>query len=289
MDNDTLIASFSKYLKKKDKTFSTISAYTKDIIQLSTILENKNLLETNEEEIRSVLKTWIYNGVYSTKTVSRKLNSIRTFYLYLIEKRLITLSPAENIRHPKFRSEKQKIIAKNEYGEVINRCNDNLKTLTMFIVLLQTGIRISELSRLKIKDLILTNNGSFLIISKFSSQNERKIVLNSSAEKALRLYFSTLGKRNENHPLFSTKTGKFIQIRNIRSALDRAMAKAKLKNYCVNDIRNTFIVHQLSNGYDIKKLAEYVGHKTSVTTSRYLELMKKQYKSKRVSEIPTDL
>jgi site-specific recombinase XerD len=86
-------------------------------------------------------------------------------------------------------------------------------------------------------------------------------------------------------PLFATKNGKPIEIRNVRSYIDKAIVKAKLRDTCVNDLRNTFIVYQLLNGMSISKLAEIVGHKSTMTTIRYLELLSKKYKPSGMDEV----
>lgn len=284
MNDETLINNFSSYLRRKNKTKSTIMAYVKDIEQLSEAVPNKSLTEITEEDIRFNLKNWVYNGTFSTKTVSRKLNSIRTFYNYLVEKKEIVASPANNIHHPKFRTEKPRILTKSEYNSLREQCSDNLKFLTIIEVLLQTGIRIGELSRLRVRDVNM-NKDPYLYIEKFSSIKERNVPLNDKVLKSLKLYLSATEKRDPEKPLFSTRNGKSIQVRNIRASIDKIIKKAKITNVCVNDIRNTFIVYQLSCGFSLEILARVVGHKTTVTTTRYLSLLNKEYKDKKLSKI----
>ena len=168
MNDEKLISNFSLYLRRKNKTKSTITAYVKDIEQLSEAVPGKSLTEITEEDIRFNLKNWVYNGTFSTKTVSRKLNSIRTFYNYLIEKKEISVSPAAEIHHPKFRTEKPRVLTKPEYITLRECCSENLKFLTVIEVLLQTGMRIGELSRLKMQDVSL-NKDPYIFISEFSS------------------------------------------------------------------------------------------------------------------------
>lgn len=283
-ENKILIDNFSSYLRRKNKTKSTITAYIKDIEQLAEATQGKNFKLITEEDIRFTLKNWVYNGTFSTKTVSRKLNSIRTFYNFLIDKKEVIKSPAESIHHPKFRSEKPRVLTKAEFLLLRETCSDNLKALTMFEILLQTGIRIGELSRIKIKDVNLTKDQS-LYISEFSSIKERKVPLNDKVAKALKLYLSSTNKKSQEAPLFSTRNGKYIQIRNIRSSLDKLIKKSKIKDICVNDIRNTFITYQLTHGMGIERLAEIVGHKTVVTTNRYLVLLNKPYKDKKITKV----
>lgn len=284
MNDEKLIENFSLYLRRKNKTKSTITAYVKDIEQLSEAVPEKSLTEISEEDIRFNLKNWVYNGTFSTKTVSRKLNSIRTFYNFLIEKKEITISPAADIHHPKFRTEKPTVLTKPEYTTLRESCSENLKFLTVIELLLQTGMRIGELSRVKMKDIYL-NKDPHVFISEFSSIKERKVPLDDKAVKALKLYLSTVEKRNPEQPLFSTRNGKNIQVRNIRASIDKIIKRAKISNICVNDIRNTFIVYQLNAGFNIDRLAEIVGHKTTITTTRYLSLLNKEYKDRKITKV----
>src|SRR5690606_25642510 len=115
MENQIYIDNFTNYLRRKGKAKSTIIAYVKDLKQLSEIYPSKELPKLTEPDIRNALKTWSQNGEYSTKTVSRKLNSIRTFYNFLVEKNTIKESPANSIHHPKFRAEKPRVLSKVEY------------------------------------------------------------------------------------------------------------------------------------------------------------------------------
>lgn len=283
MENSEIINSFSTYLKRKGKAKSTLLAYVKDIEQLCSNTNNKSVIELSENDIKQCLEKWHKSGEFSVKTVSRKLNSIRTFYSYLSEKKFVTINPATSIHHPKFRTEKPRVLSKVEYLTLKDNCSDNLKLFTIVELLLQTGMRIGELSRLKVSDVNL--NDSTISIAEFSTIEARIVPLNNKTLKNLKLYLSTLERKNKDVALFSTKNGKPIEVRNIRASIDKAIKKSKIKDASVNDIRNTFIVYQLSKGMSIDSLAEIVGHKSTATTVRYIQLLLKQYKDKGIREI----
>ncbi len=277
MDTQKLIKDFISYLKRKGKTKSTLIAYENDILQLAESNLNKELMNYSETDIKHGLQFLQTSKSLSAKTISRKLNSTRTFYKYLLEKKLIKVNPAARISHPKFRAKKQRFLTKMEYLALREVSRENDRLFTMIDLLLQTGIRIGELSRLKIKDIKLNSSKSTIFVEKFGSCNERTVYLNDKITNELKSFLAKQ-KHKDNAPLFSTKTGRSIEVRNIRGSIDRAIIKAKLKNACVNDLRNTFIFYQLSNGLSLSKLAEIVGHKNINTTTRYLELLPKKYK-----------
>ncbi len=286
MDTQTLINEFTTHLKRSNKTKSTIIAYQKDITQLSESNINKSLIDFNETDVRNALSYFHNVKNLSAKTVSRKLNSIRTFYKFLEGKRLIMSNPAINISHPKFRAKKQRFLSRMEFLALREVSRENPRLFAMIELMLQTGIRIGELSRIKIKDVHLDTSKPFIYLEKFDSSPERNVPLSSKIAHELKEYLKIDSVKNKaDNPLFCTKSGKSIEIRNIRSSIDRAIIKAKIKNTCVNDLRNTFIVHQLNHGMSLTKVAEIVGHKNTVTTSRYLEILPKKYKPSGVEGI----
>lgn len=285
MDNEKYIESFTSYLRRNNKTKSTIVAYVKDLTQLCDECKGKLVSDLNENDIKEILKEWLYSDKFSIKTISRKLNSFRTFYNFLLERKEIEKSPTENIRHPKFRKDLPRILSRSEYSQIRDAFSENLKYLTIFEILLQTGIRIGELSRLRVKDLYLDKDMPYIFVQEYSSIKERQVPLNNKVVKAIKLYLSSLNGKNPEYPLFSTRNNKNIQIRNIRGTIDRAIKKSQIRATCVNDIRNTFITFQLSQGYPVNELAKIVGHKTTITTQRYLELLPKQYKDRKIRKI----
>lgn len=276
MTSKELIDKFINYLKENNKSLSTTIAYQNDLEQLASSNISKSLKDFSKEDIKHGLEYLKEIKGLSPKTVSRKINSIRTFYRYLEIVGIIKENPSALISHPKFKAKKPRILSRAEYLAIreVSRANERLHL--MIETLLQTGIRISELSRLEKKDLFLEGKKPYILIKAFSSNIERQVPLNYRLANLIKLYL--LSNPNNHSNLFCTKSGKCIEIRNIRSSIDRAIMKAQIKNACVNDLRNTFIVHQLAQGISIARLAEIVGHKNSSTTIKYLALLEKKYK-----------
>lgn len=81
------------------------------------------------------------------------------------------------------------------------------------------------------------------------------------------------------------KNNKPIEVRNIRAALDRVFLKIKLQQFCVNDLRNTFITTQLSNGMKLTALAKIVGHKSITATERYIDILSRKYKDRGIETV----
>ena len=71
--------------------------------------------------------------------------------------------------------------------------------------------------------------------------------------------------------LFVTKTGRPLLIRNIRTAIDRYFRLAGIKGAKVNDLRHTWVSHQLQSGMSLVMVSKLAGHKRVAATERYLQ------------------
>jgi site-specific recombinase XerD len=137
-------------------------------------------------------------------------------------------------------------------------------------LLLQTGMRISELAALTIDDVDFERN--VITIQAQNSRPERKVPLNMSAKKALLGYLEIRPKTKEKS-MFLTKTCRPFLIRNIRTSIDRYFRLAGIRDAKVNDLRHTFIVEQLKAGTPLVYVSQLVGHKRITTTEKYLNLI----------------
>jgi integrase/recombinase XerD len=275
--SDFLIKQFAEYLTTNKKSKSTVIAYSKDLLQLMEYTK-KDLDKVTTEEMHQAISSMQDSGKFTPKTVSRKINSYRTFYKYLNSTGKMNHNPANEVKHPKLNPKQARILSSMEYLALREVSRDNPRLYTMIELMLQTGIRIGELSRIKLKDIDTKRSKGTIYIEEFSTNPARTIELNSKALSLLTQYIPTLGNQPSEYPLFPTREGKSIIIRNIRSSVDRAMNKAGIKNACVNDLRNTFIVAQLKAGVPVDVISDAVGHRSRNTTNKYLELLDEPYK-----------
>lgn len=266
------ITSFKSHLASQGRASATILAYSKDIEQLANFVEKSgksNLQEITKEDIDS-FKESLSSTNYTTKSISRKINSIKSFFSYVQANGAISDNPATNVTHPKYDIKPPRILNKIEYRALRDACREDLRMAAIVELLLQTGMRISELANLKIGDLDLTSNQ--ITIRAYESHPERMIPLNQPVKESLARYMETRPKSG-NTFVFITKTGNAFLIRNIRSNLDRYFHIAGIENAKVNDLRHTFIAQQLSSGSPLVYISKLVGHKRLSTTEKYLEFI----------------
>lgn len=261
---------FIKALEEKGRAQATVLAYGKDIQQLIGYFQKEKITEIKaikEENINGYLET-LRKDNYTDKSISRKINSIKTFYRFLQANNLLEKNPAENIKHPKIYTKEPHVLSKTEYRALRDAAKSDKRIFAIIELFLQTGIRIGELSKILLED-IKENN---IIIRNANGKIDRKVPLNNSAQKALQKYIKVRPNGKNSH-LFITKTGRPLLVRNIRTAIDRYFKSAGIKKATVNDLRNTFIAHQLAGNTPLEYVSEIAGHKRVATTEKYLDLI----------------
>lgn len=271
-DLKTAHGSFVEHLNTRKRARATIVAYSKDIEQLIGFLSNmgkKEIPEIKRDELDAFLKK-LASDNYTPKSVSRKINSIKTFFRFLKVVGVVTIDPATEIEHPKYEVKPPRILSKLEYRALRDACRSDIRTYAIVELFLQTGIRIGELANLTLADIKDTE----LHIAAQEGHAERNVPLNKAAKEALTSYLKIRGTSAPSKALFITKTGKALLIRNIRTAIDRYFRIAGIEGAKVNDLRHTFIAHHLMAGTAITTLSKLVGHKRLSTTEKYLELVK---------------
>lgn len=266
---------FKNFLKEKKHSTSTIVAYGKDIDQLVSFLEELqkgHIHEVNKEDLEAFLAKLAKNG-YTPKSLSRKINSTRTFYRFLKINEYITDDPSLLVSHPRYELAPPRILNPTEYRALRDAARNDARMFAIIEILLQTGIRIGELAGLRLSD--ITTEG--LRIRVYEKHEERIVPLNKPGRDSLNRYLEIRPKVKEER-IFITKSGKPFLIRNIRTAIERYFRLAEIENAKVNDLRHTFVAHHLKHGVSIVVLSKILGHKRLSTTERYLNFVKERAK-----------
>lgn len=266
---------FVEFLKGKKHSTATILAYGKDIDQLTSFLEElnkENIHEIGKDDIQAFLGKLAEKG-YTPKSLSRKLNSTRTFYRFLKINEYVTDDPSLLVSHPHYELATPRILKPTEYRALRDAARNDARMYAIIELLLQTGIRIGELADIRIADVQNDN----IFIRPHEKHPERLVPTNKSAKEALTRYLGVRPKVEDNH-VFVTKSGKPFLVRNIRTAIERYFRIAGIENAKVNDLRHTFVAHHLKHGVSLVMLSKILGHKRLSTTERYLSYVQDRAK-----------
>lgn len=292
-----LVDEFIDHLNKSGKSSLTIVAYKNDLSQLISFLATH--AKTNAGEVTSAdLEVWkqeLSSKNYTAKSVARKLNAIKGLFRWARDAGKVQTDPASSVAHPKYELAAPRVLSPIEYRALRDSAREDIRIAAIVELLLQTGMRISEVAALKLADLKDTTviiTGREIPLNPPAKRavdlylEKRPLVRKNSGPEGLKIESDHLFNSGESN-LFITKTGRPLLVRNIRAAIERSFAEAGIENATVNDIRNTFIVYQLSRGVDLLTVSRMVGHKRLATTERYLELAKVATTAKRngISEL----
>ncbi len=269
---------FLNDFKKKTKSIHTLQAYRADLEQFAEFFPERDIQDMGLDEINFYIRYLSGEKGYKAKTVFRKINSMSTFFKYLLKKDIIKKDPTDGVKYPKIKKKLPRILTNVEYNSLRRVTSYSIKLYTMVELMLQTGIRIGELSRLKISDLKLDAHIPMMIIREYNTNPMRMIELNPFITEVLRKYLKF--RKNRIHTkspyLFVTRNGTSILIRNIRSSFELAFAEAGIDDVSPKDLRTTFMVYQLVRGVSLRKIANYLGYKRLDTVELYASIYPKR-------------
>lgn len=264
---------FRDYLRSNRRASATILAYGKDIDQLIAFLEElkkEHIHEVSSVDIQAFLTSLQGKG-YTAKSLSRKLNSTRTFYRFLKVNEYVTDDPSLLVKHPKYELNLPRMLTPLEYRALRDAASVDSRIYAIIEILLQTGIRIGELANLRMQDV----KDGVLVVRVYEAHEEREVPLNRRAKEALKRYLETRPHSISDY-VFVTKTGKPFLVRNIRDSVERYFRRAGIENAKINDLRHTFVAHHLKHGVSIVFLSKVLGHKRLSSTERYLDYVKEK-------------
>src|SRR3990172_2692214 len=239
-----LLPKFISHLEEKRRSPSTVLAYRADLEQLVDFLKEKNKVlpsQTSATDIET-FRDSLLSQKYTAKSVSRKLNAVKTFFRWMVDQKYADRDASRDVAHPKIEASMPKFLSPLEYRALRDVVRDDVRIAAIVELILQTGMRISEIANLKVENL----KEDHLIVEPHATQPQRTVPLNKPAKDALTEYIKSRGEVGTLY-VFISKNGKPLAIRNIRSAIDRYMQKAEIPQYSVNDLRTTFIIENLKD------------------------------------------
>jgi site-specific recombinase XerD len=266
---------FVDFLRGKKHSSATVLAYGKDIDQLTAFLgelDKEHIHEVSKDDIQAFLGKLAEKG-YTPKSLSRKLNSTRTFYRFLKVNEYVADDPSLLVSHPQYELAAPRILKPTEYRALRDAARNDARMYAIIELLLQTGIRIGELADIRMSDI----QGDNINIRPHEKHEDRVVPLNKSAKEALNRYLTIRPTIEDDH-VFVTKSGKPFLVRNIRTAIERYFRIAGIENAKVNDLRHTFVAHHLKHGVSLVLLSKILGHKRLSTTERYLNYVQDRAK-----------
>ena len=275
--NGLLIEGYLEYISaNKNLSKNTIQSYKDDLLEFSRFMKNNEIKKIGNNEFKKYIN---YLSIkFSPKSHSRKLSSLKNFFNYLYDLKIINLNPINNFDYPKIPKSLPKFLTEKEVNILLDRTyqdfsHKGVRLSTMLEILYATGIRISELVKIKKADI---NEDLSSILIKGKGGVHRIVPLFGRAIVTLKNYLKIKDQDKINNSyLFpsNSKDGhitrnRFFQL--IKQLANECnISSAKVSPHV---IRHSFASHLLERGVDLRIIQESLGHKDISTTQIYTHI-----------------
>ena len=284
------IDTFLKYLRfERNYSEKTIVSYRIDLEEFEDYLKKvdaeKNLVTADADLVRSWMVYLMEKG-RSVATVNRKLSSLRSFYRFLLRRRVVDLDPMLKVVGPKKQKTLPSFLRVQEMDRLLDECSVNegfegVRDRLILEMFYATGIRLSELIGLSDADVDL----SAKLLKVTGKRNKQRLI--PFGEELWMDLLGYIKLRNETLPdrddaLFVRKDGKRMYPELVYKIVRRNLSKvATLKKRSPHVLRHTFATAMLNGNAELQAVKELLGHESLATTEIYthttFEELKKVY------------
>lgn len=257
----------------------TIINYRNDLNSFFSFLEKEGILSLEEVDFKIIRMylSYLYEQKYSTTTVSRHISALRSFYKYLLKENIVTKNPMIFISNPKKEKKLPKFLYESEVENVLEIPDKNtpkgIRETLILEFLYSTGVRVSELCNVKLKDISFSDNR---VKISGKGEKERYVLFGSRLKEILNLYLENsrpFFEKNKNDYLLLNDSGNQLLDRRVRTIIDNILKKAELKmSISPHTLRHSFATHMLNNGADLRTVQELLGHSDLSTTQIYTHI-----------------
>ncbi|WP_395043797.1 site-specific tyrosine recombinase XerD [Flavobacterium sp.] len=285
MNWSSYIKSYQSYLKiERGLSKNTIDNYTLDIERLCLFLEENNLdfspININEETIQQFV--YSVSKVVNARSQARIISGLKSFFSYLIFEDYRTNSPLELIDSPRLGRKLPDTLSVKDIDDLIAAIDlskpEGERNRAMLETLYGCGLRVSELTTLKISDLFF-DEGFIKITGKGNKQ--RFVPISEVTQKYIMLYKNLIRshlqiQKGHEDTLFLNRRGKQLTRAMIFTIIKDLAVKTGLnKAISPHTFRHSFATHLLENGADLRAIQLMLGHESITTTEIYVHLDRK--------------
>jgi len=263
---------------------NTVAAYRRDLIQFAFFLRDskRDELKATEPDILGFLAA---NPVLSTRTLARRLSSIRSYYRFLVRESLVSVDPCAQISAPRLGRALPKVLSEEDVDSLLEVSHASTalgqRDKAMLETLYATGLRVSELVSLEMEQVSLAQG----IVRVNGKGNKERLVPLGDESVAQLLQFFKEGRRElvgnvKSHVVFPTRRGVAMTRQAfwhmIRKTASRAGIRANLSPHV---LRHAFATHLLNRGADLRVVQTLLGHSDISTTQIYTHVASERLKA----------
>jgi integrase/recombinase XerD len=278
---------FLKYMTiEKGLAANTITSYRQDLRKLQAYLERKqlSLAQANRQVILQFLNSLRIQQL-SERTQSRVLVTLRNFFQFLVTEKKLEDNPCENLESPRSIMTLPKVLTLDEVDLLLEQpymqADIGIRDKAMLEVLYATGLRVSELTSLELKDIHL-DLGYINCVGKGSKV--RVVPLGRSAVHALEHYLKTARDRmlkgKTSNLVFVNCRGRQLTRQGFWKIISNYGRRAGIRTHLKPHLlRHSFATHLLQRGADLRSVQTMLGHADISTTQIYTHVLRERLKA----------
>jgi site-specific recombinase XerD len=229
----------------------------------------KSPKEIANEDIKRYLE-YLADKKLSNTTLNLAINALKFYYTQVLKRKFFF-----DIKHPKKEKRLPVVLTKDEIRRMLE-VTENLKHKLLMEIMYASGLRVSEIIKLKIKDIDLEEG--IIRVNLGKGKKDRQTILSKRAIEDLKMY---LQKRNDNNPyVFPGAQNKgHLSTRSVQKIVLRTAKLAGIKkDISCHSLRHSFATHLLEKGVDIRYIQKLLGHKRLETTQIYTKVSTQKLK-----------
>ena len=281
MNWDTGIENFRNYLKlERGLSMNTIKSYEFDLYQFKNFIIENNINESPQKCSSSTVKRYLYKNFSNKKSRSqaRSISALKSFFNYLLFEGEINSSPLNDIESPKIENKLPEVLSEDEVKRLISSINLETefgqRNKAIIEVLYGTGIRVSELTELKLSNIFFNEN---ILKVTGKGNKERFVPLGKIASIEIKKYLIYRDKLKINSKfsdiLFLNRYGRQLTRSMIFKIISDSYKRiGPDKKISPHTLRHSFATHLLKNGADLRTIQLILGHESITTTEIYTHL-----------------
>ena len=282
---DKVMTDYLNFLKNTKKSSdNTIQAYKRDLNLFLEYIKANNIdyLNVEYDDVQKYIEELKEEG-RKASSISRRLATLRSFYGYLLKKKLIKSIPTNKVNTPKVEKKAPMILTSDEVEILLSQPkSDDLKGIrdkAMLEFAYATGMKVSEIINLDIKDVNLVD--SYVVCNE--GYSKRVVPLGRISKEALEEYLNNsrpyLLKTDDEKPLFVNVMGNRLTRQGFWKIIKQYQEQAHIdKEITPHVLRHSFATHLLQNGADMRAVQTMLGHTDIASTQVYMKLIDDQYK-----------
>ena len=280
---DRFLEKFLNYLTvERGASAHTLRNYSKDLDTLRASIGDRPWDQVDLLTLRQFVAQQRTANL-SKVTIARRVAAIRSFFRFLCRDGYLTVNPATSLSRPKQEKRLPQFLSVDEATRLVEAPQgdalSSLRDRAILETLYSTGLRVSELVSLKVRDVDLIS-GTFKVIGK--GRKERLVPAGSYSIQAIRRYLKALGvvAGSEEGFIFRNRLGGGLTDRSVRRILNRYLNQLSIqKHISPHALRHSFATHLLDRGADLRSVQELLGHSSLTTTQVYTHVTTERLKA----------